>query len=102
MNRTESEIHEYPKTRENPADNDALARYEHRSYNTRHAMHWLNPNPHLTGKAALAAKIIWDSAEALVEFLGDGIELSAGLRKLLEAKDALVRQALEDGEDIVP
>ena len=96
----EERTHEYPKMREgiDPQDQDPLARYEHRAVATRHAMHWLRPNPDLDAGAALVAKIIWDTAEALTQFLGDGIELSAGLRKLLEAKDALVRQALEDGD----
>ncbi len=39
--------------------------------------------------AALAATMIHD--------LADGPELSAGLRKLLEAKDCFVRQALVEG-----
>lgn len=33
-------------------------------------------------------------AEAMVDELPDGPELTAGLRKLLEAKDCLVRQAI--------
>ena len=35
-----------------------------------------------------------DLAAAMVEALPDGPELTAGLRKLLEAKDCLVRAAL--------
>lgn len=35
-------------------------------------------------------------AETMVENLGDGPEMSAGLRKLLEAKDCMVRQAVID------
>lgn len=38
-------------------------------------------------------------AGELLGQLGDGPELTAGLRKLLEAKDCLVRQALADGKD---
>ncbi len=37
-----------------------------------------------------------DMAEALVGRLPDGPELSAGLRKLLEAKDCFVRAAVLD------
>ena len=36
-------------------------------------------------------------AEALLGTLMDGPELSAGLRKLLEAKDCFVRQSVLDG-----
>lgn len=34
----------------------------------------------------------------MAETLNDGPELTAGLRKLLEAKDCFVRQAIVDGE----
>ncbi len=34
----------------------------------------------------------------IAETVGDGPELTAGLRKLLEAKDCFVRQAIADGE----
>lgn len=37
-----------------------------------------------------------DLAESLLEILSDGQELSAGLRKLVEAKDCCVRQAVLD------
>jgi hypothetical protein len=36
-------------------------------------------------------------AQTMVDDLQDGPELAAGLRKLLEAKDCFVRQALLDG-----
>lgn len=39
---------------------------------------------------------MYRTAHAMVADLEDGPELSAGLRKLLEAKDCLVRQALLD------
>jgi hypothetical protein len=42
------------------------------------------------------ATIVWEAAVEVVEKLEDGPELSAGLRKLLEAKDCLVRQRLLD------
>lgn len=37
-----------------------------------------------------------DVAEGLLEVLDDGQELAAGLRKLVEAKDCAVRQAVLD------
>jgi len=36
-----------------------------------------------------------DLAQAMIDALPDGPELSAGLRKLLEAKDCFVRAALD-------
>ncbi len=40
-----------------------------------------------------------DLAQAMVEQLPDGPELTAGLRKLLEAKDCFVRAALDTIEE---
>jgi hypothetical protein len=37
-----------------------------------------------------------EQAELMLRLLHDGPELSAGLRKLLEAKDCMVRQAVID------
>jgi hypothetical protein len=95
---SEDRVHEYPKTNPDSTDNDRLARYEHRAASTRHAMHWLQPNPNLPEHARDIAEIVWGTAEQLVQVLGDGIELDAGLRKLREAKDCFVIQALEDGD----
>lgn len=50
---------------------------------------------HLPPKLQAVSKPIGDLAIALDETLPDGPEKSAGLRKLLEAKDCLVRAALE-------
>jgi hypothetical protein len=41
-----------------------------------------------------------DLAETLLANLEDGPELTAGLRKLLEAKDCFVRQAREDSDAV--
>ena len=103
MTTPENVTHRFPQPREIPGENHPLARYYDRHVSTRHLLHWLLlPNPNLQGKPARIAHLFWAHAEELVQLLGDGIELSAGLRKLIEAKDCLVRQALEDGEDIVP
>jgi hypothetical protein len=48
--------------------------------------------PHLQG----VSKQIADAAAFLTGLLGDGPELTAGLRKLVEAKDCFVRQAVID------
>ncbi len=51
---------------------------------------------HLPEKLQSVSKPIGDLAKAMDEQLPSGAEKSAGLRKLLEAKDCLVRAALED------
>ncbi len=49
---------------------------------------------HLPAHLAAVSKPCHDLAEFMVNTLPDGPELTAGLRKLLEAKDCLVRAAL--------
>lgn len=49
---------------------------------------------HLPEKLQEVSKPIGDLARHMDESLPDGAEKSAGLRKLLEAKDALVRAKL--------
>lgn len=49
---------------------------------------------HLPAKLQKVSKPIGDVARQMNEQLPDGAEKSAGLRKLLEAKDCLVRAAL--------
>lgn len=62
---------------------------------TQHLVMLLDPNPSLSGNmgevAYLAAKLRDDVLGVLP---ADGPELTAGLRKLLEAKDCFVRHAL--------
>lgn len=50
---------------------------------------------HLPERLQVISRPIGDLATAMNEHLPDGPEKSAGLRKLLEAKDCLVRAALE-------
>jgi hypothetical protein len=50
---------------------------------------------HLPPKLQIVSKPIGDLALQMDEMLPDGAEKSAGLRKLLEAKDCLVRSALD-------
>lgn len=50
---------------------------------------------HLPEQLQAVSKPIGDLAAAMDESLPDGAEKSTGLRKLLEAKDAFVRAALE-------
>lgn len=51
---------------------------------------------HLPEHLQLVSKPIGDLARQMDEQLPDGPEKSTGLRKLLEAKDAFVRQALSN------
>lgn len=50
---------------------------------------------HLPERLQAASKPCADLAATLVDSLPDGPELTAGLRKLLEAKDCFVRAALD-------
>lgn len=56
----------------------------------------LKPNPNLPGKLLEISEAFHGSAIYLTGQVQDGPELTAGLRKLLEAKDCFVRQALVD------
>lgn len=63
---------------------------------TIHMMTMLKPNPRLQGKQRTIATNIWNTACDMMDLITqDGPELTAGLRKLLEAKDALVRASLD-------
>lgn len=42
------------------------------------------------------SKVFHDAAVLMIQMCGDGPELSAGLRKLLEAKDCGIRQRVID------
>lgn len=55
---------------------------------------------HLPPHLRPVSKQLADVAAYLVGLLGDGPELSAGLRKLVEAKDCFVRQAVIDARDV--
>ena len=58
---------------------------------------WLtNVNPNLPGPQRLLAQDVAQLTGLLLTRLDDGPELTAGLRKLLEAKDCFVRQSLAD------
>ena len=54
---------------------------------------------HLPAKLQVVSAPVGALAEHMNSVLPDGPEKSAGLRKLLEAKDCLVRAALEEKGD---
>lgn len=56
---------------------------------------------HLAEDLQKIAHPIYDLADDLYESLGVGAEKSAGFRKLLEAKDCFVRQAIDDRPEIL-
>lgn len=63
---------------------------------TQQLARWFNPNPNLPeGLPFEVADVIAVLAREMIHALPDGPELSAGLRKLLEAKDCFVRAAIE-------
>lgn len=77
-----------------PADIPAL---EGRGFATQHAIKTLRPNPNLPPHLRHIAELTFNLAVHLLDDLADGPELSSGLRKLREAKDCFILQALDDG-----
>lgn len=69
-------------------------KYAERHSSTVQLLRWLEPNPNLPVAGLTVANQIEAVADMAVAHCPDGPELSTGLRKLLEAKDCLVRAAL--------
>jgi hypothetical protein len=64
---------------------------------TAHLMRWLVANSKLPDDQFVIANACHDLAEKMLTLgVPDGAELTAGLRKLLEAKDCFVRASLGD------
>lgn len=61
-----------------------------------HMLKVLAPNPNLNGTPRSISDSCFELAWDMFEQLPDGPELTAGLRKLLEAKDAFVRASLDE------
>jgi hypothetical protein len=60
-------------------------------------MLWLTPNPGLPdGAPSIVSAMCYELGSALLGKLGDGPQLTIGLQRLVDAKDALVRQAIAD------
>jgi len=70
-------------------------KWAHRHQATQQIMRWFEYD-HLPEKLALVSKWNYILASQMVIDLPDGPELTAGLRKLLEAKDCFVRAAIGD------
>jgi hypothetical protein len=88
------------KPADTAASQDPMHRFLHRQPRTQQIVRWLVPNPRLDGIAADIAQLFWEQTLDLTDILSDGDELTAGLRKLVEAKDCMVRQALTDSEGL--
>ncbi len=61
-------------------------------------MRWLQANPNLSQFPRSFATMIEELAADFDESLPASAEKSAGMRKLLEAKDCFVRAAIEESE----
>jgi hypothetical protein len=62
-------------------------------------MRWLTPNPRLpAGTPSIVSAMFYDLGLDLLERVGDGPQLTIGLQRLVDAKDAVVRQAVADAE----
>lgn len=73
---------------------DIAERYADRHPGTKHLLRFFDYG-HLPEHLAAVSAPCADLAVEMVEHLPDGPELTAGLRKLLEAKDSFVRSALD-------
>jgi hypothetical protein len=64
---------------------------------TQEKMRWLTPNPRLPdGAPAIVSAMFFDLGDALLEKVSDGPQLTIALQRLVDAKDAAVRQAVAD------
>lgn len=66
-----------------------------RAVATRNLCRWFDYE-HLSDALRKPSAICADTAQVMVDNLPDSAELTAGLRKLLEAKDCFVRATLSD------
>lgn len=67
---------------------------EERHPSTSHMVDMIAYNPQLNGASKVIASYFWEMTCDLITILDDSPELTAGLRKLLEAKDCLIRASL--------
>jgi hypothetical protein len=64
---------------------------------TQEKMRWLTPNPRLPdGPPAIVSAMFYDLGDALLGKVSDGPQLTIALQRLVDAKDAAVRQAVAD------
>jgi hypothetical protein len=76
---------------------DYLAEFSDRHPPTRERMRWLIPNPNLpAGVPSAVSELFRDTGMCLAHLVKDGPQLTIALQRLIEAKDAAVRQAIAD------
>jgi hypothetical protein len=79
---------------------EKLREFSGRHPSTIENLRWLIPNPHLpTGTPWFVADRFHALGAELVRILHDGPQLTIALQRLIDAKDAAVRQAIADAED---
>jgi hypothetical protein len=61
-------------------------------------LRWLIPNPHLPDGALKVSALFHALGAELIRELNDGPQLTIALQRLIDAKDAAVRQAIADDE----
>lgn len=72
----------------------AASPYEDRHPGTRHLVRYFGYG-HLPAHLQPVSQAVHDIMQDIVDLVPDGPELTAGLRKLLEAKDCFVRAVLD-------
>jgi hypothetical protein len=78
--------------------NELLLEFSSRHPATQEKLRWLVPNPALPeGVPLMVAAELGDAGFALARRVKDGPQLTIALQRLIDAKDAAVRQAIADG-----
>ncbi len=73
--------------------------FSDRHPSTQEKLRWLVPNPNLpAGIPARVSRLFNAIGLSLLNDLKDGPQLTIALQRLIDAKDAAVRQAIADGE----
>jgi hypothetical protein len=76
-----------------------MSDFSGRHYSTQEKLRWLTPNPNLpSGLPADVSEMFYEHGVNLASVLNDGPQLTIALQRLVDSKDAAVRQAIADGE----
>lgn len=67
---------------------------------TENGLRWLTPNPNLPEPQRTIAQSFYSMAVSLVDECDEGIETTAGLRKMVEAKDCFVRASIDKRDQL--
>ena len=79
--------------------NSYLLEFSGRHPDTLEKLRWLIPNPGLPeGNPSIVAAQLGDAGFEMTRRLKDGPQLTIALQRLVDAKDAAVRQAIADAE----